>query len=140
MPSLESLPTGGINHLPYVQGGIERRSLSSLPLCYQAAGRWLRAFRPFANLKSPSMSAVKLWARSWLTPLFHPSPFPPLLFFFKKERRFGSCYLQQGKKNTPQPYILLIFSLYSNRTQLAKAIILPLAVEMFKGCYTNEKL
>lgn len=35
---------------------------------------------------------------------------------------------------------MLLFSLYSNRTELAKAIILPLAAEMFKGCYKNGKL
>lgn len=58
----------------------------------------------------------------------------------KKNSAFGSYCLQQENLNTPQPYILLIFSLYSNRTQLAKAIILPLAVEMFKSRYKTEKL
>lgn len=52
----------------------------------------------------------------------------------------GSSSYGMKKKSKPQTYILLIFSIYGNRTQLAKAIILPLAVEMFKGCYKNEKL
>lgn len=89
------------------------------------------------------MSAEKLRARSWLTPLSIPLPFR-YFFTFKirknKKRLSAAATYSKIKKNTPQPYTLLLFSLYSNRTQLAKAIILPLAAERLKGCYKNGKL
>lgn len=80
MPSSESPLAGRTDHLTYVHGGVQRRSLSSLPLSYQAADRQLWAFRPFANLKSPSRDSCKTVGEKLAHSSFLPRPFPPLLF------------------------------------------------------------
>lgn len=50
------------------------------------------------------MSAVKLWARSWLTPLFIPLPFY-YFFTLKKEKKKGlsaaATYSKKKIKYTP---------------------------------------
>lgn len=48
--------------------------------------------------KIPSMSAVKLWARSWLPPLSIPLPFHYFFTLKRTKKKAFSSYLQQEKK------------------------------------------
>lgn len=69
------------------------------------ATRQLAALQTVCKPKIPSMSAVKLWGRSWLTPLSIPLPFH---YFFtlkkrKKKKGFSAAATYSKKKNKIHP-------------------------------------